>query len=394
MLGGAGECPYPLQMRICVVYDCLFPWTVGGGERWYRALSESLASAGHDVTYLTLRQWDADQPPAIPGVKVIAVGPRMDLYRAGKRRIVPPLLFGLGVGLHMLRQGRRYDHVHAASFPFFSVLALALLRPLFGYSLGIDWHEVWSRSYWREYLGPLGRIGWWVQAWCAKVPHDAFVFSRLHGRRLVELGRVPVLLSGEYAGGAKARAPAAAPLVVLYAGRMIAEKRIGLLVDAFALVIRRRPDCRLTLSGDGPERAALRAQVEAAGLGPAVDMPGFVAEDLLDRMMREAALLVQPSSREGYGMVVVEAAVRAVPVVVVEGEDNAAVELVESGENGLIAAADPEALARAIEAVLDDNAAWRRRSGDWYDHNAQRLSLASSLATVGDAIDPARSLKR
>ena len=381
-------------MRICVVYDCLFPWTVGGGERWYRALSESLASAGHEVTYLTLRQWDVDQPPAIPGVKVIAVGPRMDLYRAGKRRIVPPLLFGLGVGLHMVRAGRRYDHVHTASFPFFSVLALALLRPLFGFSLGIDWHEVWSRSYWREYLGPLGRVGWWVQAWCAKVRHDAFVFSKLHGQRLVEIGRVPVLLTGEYAGGPKARAAATVPPVVLYAGRMIAEKRIHLLVDAFALVIRRRPDCRLTLSGDGPERSALAAQVEAAGLRDAVDMPGFVAEDLLDRMMREAALLVQPSSREGYGMVVVEAAVRAVPVVVVEGEDNAAVELVESGENGLIAAAEPEALARAIEAVLDDNPAWRGRSGDWYDHNAQRLSLASSLAIVGEAIDPARSLKR
>lgn len=373
-------------MRICVVYDCLFPWTVGGGERWYRALSESLASAGHDVTYLTLRQWDADQPPAIPGVKVIAVGPRMDLYRAGKRRIVPPLLFGLGVGLHMLRQGRRYDHVHAASFPFFSVLALALFRPLFGYSLGIDWHEVWSRSYWREYLGPLGRIGWWVQAWCAKVPHDAFVFSKLHGQRLAEIGRVPVLLSGEYAGGPKARAAATVPPVVLYAGRMIAEKRIDLLVDAFALVIRRRPDCRLTLSGDGPERAALAAQVEAAGLGPAVDMPGFVGEELLDQMMREAALLVQPSSREGYGMVVVEAAVRAVPVVVVKGDDNAAVELVESGENGLVAADNPAALAAAIEAVLDDNPGWRLRAGRWYDANAARLSLASSLEMVSQAI--------
>ena len=380
-------------MRICIVYDCLFPWTVGGGERWYRALSESLASAGHEITYLTLRQWDADEPPAIPGVKVIAVGPRFDLYRGGKRRILPPLVFGIGVGLHMLRRGRRYDHVHAASFPFFSVLALALLRPLNGYSLGIDWHEVWSRAYWREYLGPLGGIGWQVQAWCAKVRHDAFVFSQLHGRRLVELGRVPVLLSGEYAGGTKERAAASVPPVVLYAGRMIAEKRIDLLIEAFALVRQRHPGCRLVLSGDGPERASLRAQVDAAGLGDAVDMPGFVAEDRLDEMMRDAALLVQTSSREGYGMVVVEAAVRAVPVVVVEGDDNAAVELVASGENGLVAAANPAALAAAIEAVLEDNAGWRLRSARWYDANAERLSLASSLALVGKAIDSARALK-
>jgi len=45
-------------MRICIVYDCLFPYTIGGGERWYRNLAERLAHEGHEVTYLTLRQWD------------------------------------------------------------------------------------------------------------------------------------------------------------------------------------------------------------------------------------------------------------------------------------------------------------------------------------------------
>ena len=44
-------------MRVCVVYDCLFPHTVGGAERWYRNLAERLAADGHDVTYLPLRQW-------------------------------------------------------------------------------------------------------------------------------------------------------------------------------------------------------------------------------------------------------------------------------------------------------------------------------------------------
>ena len=46
-------------MRICLVYDCLFPYTVGGAERWYRNLAQRLAADGHEVTYLTLRQWDA-----------------------------------------------------------------------------------------------------------------------------------------------------------------------------------------------------------------------------------------------------------------------------------------------------------------------------------------------
>src|ERR687891_1207421 len=117
-------------MRICLVYDCLFPWTIGGGERWYRNLAERLHADGHDVTYLTLRQWDRRARPDVPGVIVRTAGPRMALYVEGRRRIAPPLVFGAGVLWHLLRHGRRYDVVHTCSFPYFSLLAAAAARPL------------------------------------------------------------------------------------------------------------------------------------------------------------------------------------------------------------------------------------------------------------------------
>ena len=47
-------------MRICILYDCLFPWTVGGAERWYRNLAERLAADGHDVTSAELPAADKD----------------------------------------------------------------------------------------------------------------------------------------------------------------------------------------------------------------------------------------------------------------------------------------------------------------------------------------------
>src|ERR687886_2522548 len=90
------------RLRVCLVYDCLFPHTVGGAERWYRNLAERLARAGHDVTYLTLRQWDRAERPHVCGVDVVAVGPRMQLYARGRRRLVPPLVFGLGVLAHLV----------------------------------------------------------------------------------------------------------------------------------------------------------------------------------------------------------------------------------------------------------------------------------------------------
>ena len=48
-------------MKIAIVYDCLFPNTVGGAERWYRNLAERLG-ASHSVTYLTRRQWGEEVP--------------------------------------------------------------------------------------------------------------------------------------------------------------------------------------------------------------------------------------------------------------------------------------------------------------------------------------------
>src|SRR5688500_9396095 len=101
-------------MRVCLVYDCLFPHTVGGAQRWYRNLAERLADEGHDVTYVTMRQWERGAEAGVPGVSVVPVAPRMSLYTAGRRRILPPVVFGAGVLLHLLRRRNRYDVVHTA----------------------------------------------------------------------------------------------------------------------------------------------------------------------------------------------------------------------------------------------------------------------------------------
>src|SRR6185312_14598586 len=126
-----GRCvSLPLPVRICLVYDCLFPYTVGGAERWYRNLAERLAAEGHSVTYVTLRQWERGTHLDLDErVRVLTAGPRMALYTSGgRRRILPPLVFGAGVLAHLLVRGRRYDVVHTCSFPYFSLLAAAALR--------------------------------------------------------------------------------------------------------------------------------------------------------------------------------------------------------------------------------------------------------------------------
>jgi len=377
-------------VRVCIVYDCLYPYTIGGAERWYRNVAERLAEAGHDVTYLTLRQWERGTEPEVPDVRVVTAGPRMALYaRSGRRRTLPPIAFGLGVLVHLLRNGRRYDIVHTASFPYFSLLAAGAARGRRRFRTMVDWHEVWTREYWREYLGPLGgTVGWLVQRACLRVPQRAFCFSQLHERRLSELGLRGelTLLEGQYAEQGGVESPRTALPVAVFAGRFIPEKRVPALVPALARAREEIPDLRGEIYGDGPDRDAVLHAIAALRLDGAISAPGFVDTEVLEQALSSALCLLLPSRREGYGRIVVEAASRGVPTVVVEGPDNAATELVEEGVNGAIAlSAEPDDLAAAIVRVHGAGDELRRSTLDWFRRNAERLSLDRSLATVLEA---------
>jgi glycosyltransferase involved in cell wall biosynthesis len=367
-------------VRICLVYDCLYPYTVGGAERWYRNLAERLAAGGHEVTFLTRRQWEGEAD--VPGVRVVAVSPRMQLYARGRRRLLPPILFGLGVLLHLLRHGRRYDVVHTASFPYFSLLAAGAARRRGAYRLVVDWHEVWTREYWRDYLGRVGgAIGWRIQRACLRVPQRAFCFSRLHENRLRELGLRGELtrLEGQYAGQPAPDEPSEPQPVVVFAGRHIPEKRVPALVPALAHL----PGLRAEIYGDGPERAKVLEAIARHQLEDRVRAPGFVDEDVLERALASALCFALPSQREGYGLVIVESAARGVPSVAVDGPDNATTELVEDGTNGAVAAsASADDLAAAITRVRDGGEELRASTLEWFRRNAERLSLESSLQVV------------
>jgi len=373
-------------MRICVVYDCLYPHTVGGAQRWYRNLAERLAERGHQVTYLSLRQWPAGEDPGVPGVDVCAVGPRMELYADGRRRTLPPVVFGAGVLWHLLRRGGRYDVVHTGSMPYFPLLAALSLRRARGYRLFVDWIEIWTRDYWREYAGRLlGELGWRIQRLCARRPHRAFAFARLHAQRLTELGHAGevTLLDGLYANGEPPSGAGEREPLIVFAGRHIPEKGVPALVPAIALARERLPELRAEIYGDGPDRNEVLTLLGEHGLNGAVTAPGFVDADVVRDAIGRALCFVLPSRREGYGLVVVEAAAAGTPTVVVAHPDNAAVELVEDGVNGVVApSSEPATLADAIVRVHESGEGMRRSTREWFERNGSRLSIDTSVDRV------------
>jgi glycosyltransferase involved in cell wall biosynthesis len=383
--------PEEARRKVCIVYDCLYPYTIGGAEKWYRELASTFVIAGDEVTYLTRRQWEKDDPPIIEGVEVVAVMGPADLYdRKGNRRIIETLRFGFGVFRHLLRYRGRYDVVHLCAFPYFSLIGSRVALIGTRATIGVDWFEVWSARYWAGYLGPLlGRLGLIVQR-CIRLTPTAFAYSDLAAGRLVADGarRPPVRLRGMHPGDIS---PTPGPPgttsdgLVLWIGRLIPEKRATLVPSVMARLRTTHPEVKALIIGAGPQSGLLRAAITEAGVGDAVRAPGFVDRSVVEEALRAADCLLVTSRREGYGVVVLEAAARGTPVVVVEAEDNAAAELIEQGVNGYcVASDDPQAIADAIRRVLDEGAPLRKTTQEWFERSSEQTGSADVvLATYG-----------
>jgi glycosyltransferase involved in cell wall biosynthesis len=231
-----------------------------------------------------------------------------------------------------------------------------------------------------------------VQRVCARVPQRAFCFSELHAQRLRKerLNGTVTVLRGLYAGSTEPAAAHAVEPVVLFAARLIPEKQVTLAVAAMALAVERIDGLKGEFLGQGPEREVLDAAIREHGLEGTLTARGFTETETVDAEMRRAMCMLVTSRREGYGLVVVEAAARATPSVVVAGEDNAATELIEEGINGTVApSSDPEAVAvaEAIVRVHEAGIALRESTARWFAENSSWLSLESSLGKVLDVYE-------
>jgi glycosyltransferase involved in cell wall biosynthesis len=163
-------------------------------------------------------------------------------------------------------------------------------------------------------------------------------------------------------------------------------------VAAVAKARERVPGLRGRVLGDGPEYGAVLDAIARHDAAAYVEAPGFVASEQVEHDLARALCLLLPSRREGYGLVVVEAASHGTPSVLVRDADNAATELIEEGVNGFVAeSTDPDALAAAIVRVHEAGAGLRTGVAAWFERNVAELSLDGSLDAVADSYRSARS---
>lgn len=138
--------------------------------------------------------------------------------------------------------------------------------------------------------------------------------------------------------------------MVLFVGRLVPEKDLGLWFATARLIRKRFPSARFWIVGDGPERAAV--ECEALDLADSVRLLGPVNYDGLAALYAQASVFLFTSIFEGLGRVVVEAMMAGVPVVstdIVGPQD-----LIEDGQTGRLVVRNPQALAEACTELLEN----------------------------------------
>ncbi|TFB91049.1 glycosyltransferase family 4 protein [Cryobacterium sp. HLT2-28] len=380
------------EPRVAIAYDCLFPLNAGGGERVYRRLAELFVQRGSTVDYVTRRQWATDAPPASFGIVPVWQG---EIYDAGGTRTPrSAVAFAWALFRHFLRRRGRYDLVVVSTLPVLNLFAVRLALLGSGAFVVADWLEVWPWQKWREYAGALpGAIAFLLQWLGIRLAHLHTVNSDFTGARLrryrrrakpVTLGLVDLVdlveLSGDEPGAGTDR-PGDPYLVFI--GRHIADKRLIDLIPALGEARAVLPALRAVIVGDGPETAAVAATVTELGLDSAVELRGRVGEEELRELIQGARVLVNPSAREGFGLVVVEAAAFATPSVVVAGPDNAAAELVADGVNGYVAATmGPADLGAAIVRAVQAGEPLRASTRAWFEKERVSRGLSGSIDEI------------
>ncbi len=138
---------------------------------------------------------------------------------------------------------------------------------------------------------------------------------------------------------------------VLSVGRLEANKRVDLVIDALAFA----RSVRLVVAGEGPLRAALETRAAKAGVADRVTFAGAVDEDRLIELYANALAVAFPPFDEDYGYVTLEAFLAGKPVITTT-DAGGPLEFVADGVNGSVVPPEPEAIGAAMARLASDRA--------------------------------------
>lgn len=323
----------------------------GGIESVTKNLVQGTALAGCDVVVLCLGAVDGLREEHLCGATV---------FRAPIVKIIASQPLGWRYFREFLRRAREFDIVHIHVPNMLAALALVIARV--PGKVIVHWHADIVNH------GLLGKLMWpleWLmlrradvlvatsQAYSDTSPQLRQFKDKVH---IVPIG-ISAPLNDDAAATDATAVLGAIPddaLVILAVGRLVPYKGFDVLVDA----ARELPaNCRVVIVGGGECRADLEMRIRARQVGDRVKLAGQVSDEVLRALFRRASIFCLPSvtRAEAFGVVLLEAMARGLPMVATEIAGSGVPWVNQHGVTGLnVPVGDAPALAAALSQLLAD----------------------------------------
>lgn len=358
-------------MRIAIVSDAVYPYNKGGKEKKIYEITTNLASFGHDVHVYTMKWWpERIRIKKEQGVYLHAISPFYPLY-TGKRRSFKEAIF---FSLHcfaLLKE--KFDIIDVDHMPHLVIFPIKIICLLKRKKLFVSWNEVWGKNYWEKYIGKLGIPAYYIEKASAALPDRIISISDLttaklknEFKRIDGVYTVPMGINYQEIAGIQS---SDRKTDVIFAGRLLDNKNVNILISAIAYLKDVCPSITCTIIGEGPERANLEQLIREYSLEKQIKIIDFLPRpQQLYAMLKSSKVFAFPSTREGFGIVVLEANACGIPAVVADHPDNASRYLVQP-DTGSVVKLDAKLFAEAIlrHIQTDSNSGTISRSVRDYD---------------------------
>jgi glycosyltransferase involved in cell wall biosynthesis len=344
----------------------------GGSEVYIERIARRWAARGHAVTLVCAAHDGGPAMELVQGVRIVRIGTKLRVYGGARRLLRSGALGGIDVIVDTQN-----------GIPFFSPWASSAPTVVLV-------HHV-HREQWPVVYDPLrARLGWFVESTVAPRAYRGCAYvavSEATRAELISLGvrasDIAVVHNGVDAPAPSDVQPDREPRILVL-GRLVPHKRIEHVIVAASVLRSRHPGLRIAVVGDGWWSHELEEAARSHGVEDIVEFHGHVDDAEKYRQIARSWVLALPSLKEGWGLVVMEAASLGVPSVAY-ADAGGVTESIVDGETGLLVAGGVDDFAQALERLVDD-APLRQRLGSAARERARRFSWDASADAFEDVL--------
>jgi glycosyltransferase involved in cell wall biosynthesis len=351
-------------MKIALVYDLIYPFSIGGVESRNFSLGKELVLQGHEVHLFGVKMWRGKDILKISkNYYAHGVSRYSGKYNfKGNRKAFEPLKYSFFLFFEMMKYD--FDIVDVSAFPYFPAFSCKFYSLFKNRPLVITWHEAWG-EFWKNY-GLVGFFGRMVEKICTGLSKNNIAVSAATGQKLRKLGLKKCNVIENWIDLSEIRE--AKKSVVGYdlisIGRHLKLKNFDVVLKTIALLKKDFPDIRALMIGVGPETINLLRISKALGLEKNVDILGFTKEkSQMYGYLKSSKIFFLPSVLEGFSIVAFEAMACGLPVITLYSDRNALATYIKEGSTGYVCSKSEIEFALRIKGLLEDGEKLKEMSG-------------------------------